>query len=153
MQQRHRAIPAPVQHLDERRGREHHHRTIRPRSRQVIPGGRPPEELISQHEERFPRDGDERPVRQCVGQRLVASLAVPAGDPRGDALLSLREEAEPPQARGGVSRIRFSRSRSFVFALRIALVIIGAAMREKPLGSPRLRRPIVVPPSAVSSQV
>jgi hypothetical protein len=60
---------------------------------------------------------------------------------------------DPRRRTYALSRIALSRSRSFRFARRIARAIAGAATLEKPEGSPRLRRVILVPPAAVSSHV
>src|SRR5262249_60672648 len=51
------------------------------------------------------------------------------------------------------SRTAFSRRRSASLALRMARAMTGAVTAEKPDGSPRLRRRILVAPSGVSSQV
>jgi hypothetical protein len=70
---------------------------------------------------------------------------------RQTSIEDLFDELDQPV--GCDSRIFLIRCRSLRFARRIALAMIGAAIFEKPVGSPRLRKVILVEPCGASSQV
>jgi len=86
MQQRHDPFPSFAEYLHERRRRENRCGAPGARHNSVVAAGSPPQEPVSQHEERGLVANHERPVRQRLEWGLEPPLNVPARGPRGDPL-------------------------------------------------------------------